>query len=300
MRFCSIIILFLFVQLGQAQQTNDQKEIKVVIDGFLGAMEQKDTLALDSLMHPNCMIYSTLYNEKKEVQNEVLYKLSLFDYMARAMKKQYTYHEKIWNYDIAIEDNIATVWSEYTLFVGASEQLSHCGVHSFQLIRTPQNKWQLVSIADTRRTRNCIEEQTTQTDEEKITTLLDNWHQAAATADEEVFFGSMTDDAIYLGTDATERWTKDEFEKWSKFAFDKESAWAFTPSKRTIYFSDNQKTAWFEESLDTWMGECRGSGVLRKEKGAWKIQHYNLAVTIPNDLVKCFVHLVEKGKCNRK
>jgi hypothetical protein len=30
------------------------------------------------------------------------------------------------------------------------------------------------------------------------------------------------------------------------------------------------------------MGPCRGSGVLVREAGAWKIAHYNLALTVPN------------------
>ena len=36
-------------------------------------------------------------------------------------------------------------------------------------------------------------------------------HRAAAEADGEVYFSLMADDAIYLGTDASERWTLAEF-----------------------------------------------------------------------------------------
>lgn len=286
--------------LNAQNTTTTQEEIKAVIGGFFVGMESKDTMILDSLMHDNCMLYSTLNNEKGEVINEVIYKASLMDYMRRAMAKKYVYNEKLWSYDIAVEDNIATAWTEYTMFVGESEQLSHCGVNIFQLIRNPQKRWVIVSIADTRRKNDCIEKQPTISDETKVNTLLDNWHQAAAKADEETFFGAMTADGIYLGTDGTERWERDELRKWSKFAFERESAWDFTPSNRTIYFSDNQKMAWFEESLATWMGPCRGSGVLVKQGGEWKIKHYNLSVLLPNDLVHCFVHLVEKGKCKRK
>ena len=55
-----------------------------------------------------------------------------------------------------------------------------------------------------------------------------------------------------------------------------------------------EKTAWFEESLDTWMKECRGSGVLVYENASWKLSHYNLTVLIENEKVGKFIKLKEK------
>jgi len=127
----------------------------------------------------------------------------------------------------------------------------------------------------------------------EINLLLNNWHKAAASADEAVFFGSMSKDAIYLGTDKTERWTKSDFQKWSKQFFDRDSAWSFTPKDRTVYFSPDGKTAWFEELLDTWMGVCRGSGVLEYSKEGWKLSHYNLALLIDNDKMKEVIRVTE-------
>ena len=125
--------------------------------------------------------------------------------------------------------------------------------------------------------------------------LLDAWHHAAATADEDVSFGSMADDAIYLGTDATERCTRVEFMAWGKKYFERESAWSFEPYNRTIYVSSDGQFAWFEELLKTWMGVCRGSGVLTCDtEGKWKIQHYNLAVTVPNDLMQDFIAIFDR------
>ena len=128
---------------------------------------------------------------------------------------------------------------------------------------------------------------------ETINHLLDDWHKAAANADLESYFSKMTDDAIYLGTDASERWTKDEFYKFCKPYFDKGKAWEFKAKNRTVYFSENYKTAWFEETLDTWMGECRGSGVLILKDKIWKIVHYNLAVAVPNKVIKEYIKLLK-------
>ncbi|OQY02770.1 MAG: hypothetical protein B6I20_06480 [Bacteroidetes bacterium 4572_117] len=128
----------------------------------------------------------------------------------------------------------------------------------------------------------------------KLNKLLDNWHLAATNANGEAFFGFMAADCIYIGTDASERWTKDEFVKFAKPYFDKGKAWAFTPIERKFYYSKNKKTAWFNETLNTWMGVCRSSGVLEKTSGKWLLKHYHLSVTVPNEKIKDFIELVEK------
>jgi len=118
---------------------------------------------------------------------------------------------------------------------------------------------------------------------EQIRLLLDNWHRAAAQANFEDYFNAMNDDAIFIGTDATENWNKKAFQAYSKPYFDKGKAWSFSPLERHIYFSKDGKTAWFDELLNTQMKICRGSGVVEKVKGVWKIKHYVLSMTIPNE-----------------
>jgi|SRR6478672_12994582 len=118
---------------------------------------------------------------------------------------------------------------------------------------------------------------------EEIHFLLDNWHRAAAKANFNEYFNAMADDAVFIGTDATENWNKKAFQDYAKPYFDKGKAWSFTPLERHIYFSKDGKTAWFDELLDTQMKICRGSGVVEKIKGEWKIKHYVLSMTIPND-----------------
>lgn len=132
---------------------------------------------------------------------------------------------------------------------------------------------------------------TAQTPTETINQFMDNWHKAAATADEELFFGSMTEDGVYLGTDKTEKWTRDEMAEWANEYFQRESAWSFTATERDIYFSEDGKTAWLNEKLDTWMGVCKGTAVLVLKKDGWKIALYDLSVTIDNDNIDNFLEL---------
>lgn len=117
----------------------------------------------------------------------------------------------------------------------------------------------------------------------EINTLLDNWHKAASDANMTLYFDAMSKDAIYIGTDATENWTIDKFKTFAKPFFDRGKAWDFKVISRNVYTSAQQNYAWFDELLNTQMKICRGSGILRKENGQWKIVHYVLSMTVPND-----------------
>lgn len=130
-----------------------------------------------------------------------------------------------------------------------------------------------------------------QSDKMAIENLLNTWHQAAASADFDTYFGCMSTSSVFVGTDATEHWDKQEFMAFSKPYFDQGKAWAFTPVERHIYISETGEAAWFDELLDTWMQLCRGSGVLVKEGGKWKIAHYVLSMTIPNEEVEGAISL---------
>ena len=116
----------------------------------------------------------------------------------------------------------------------------------------------------------------------KVNHTLDDWHKAASEANFANYFDAMTSDAIFIGTDATENWTKSDFQSYAKPYFDKGKAWSFVALERNVYFNSDKTVVWFDELLDTQMKICRGSGVLVLQKGKWKIQHYVLSMTIPN------------------
>jgi ketosteroid isomerase-like protein len=119
-----------------------------------------------------------------------------------------------------------------------------------------------------------------------VETVLNDWHDAAAKADEARYFGHMAADSVFMGTDATERWDKAAFQAFSHPYFAKGKAWSFKPVRRSVMFSADGRTAWFDEDLDTPnMGPCRGTGVLSLEGTGWMIRHYNLTVPIPNALL---------------
>ena len=136
--------------------------------------------------------------------------------------------------------------------------------------------------------------QNTNSDKKKINTTLDSWHKAAANVEFDNYFSYMTSNGVFIGTDATENWQLDAFKAFSKPYFDKGKAWDFKCLQRNIYFDKSQNTAWFDELLDTQMKICRGSGVLIKEGKNWKIAHYVLSMTVPNDNLDEVIKIKEK------
>ncbi|WP_088323882.1 nuclear transport factor 2 family protein [Polaribacter tangerinus] len=116
-----------------------------------------------------------------------------------------------------------------------------------------------------------------------IDSLLTAFHKGATDADYHSFFNKLDKEAVYIGTAAEEVWSKKAFEQFSKPYFDAGKAWDFKTLERTVYISKEGNFAWFNELLNTWMGTCRGSGVLEKKQNTWQIKQYVLSVAIPNN-----------------
>jgi ketosteroid isomerase-like protein len=127
--------------------------------------------------------------------------------------------------------------------------------------------------------------------------VLDDWHDAAGKADFDRYFDHFaSDSAVFMGTDATERWTVAEFKPWARPYFERGKAWNFTPVDRHVYVAEGGHLAWFDESLDTPnLGPARGSGVLKLVDGKWKIAHYNLSIPIPNAIADTVVKQVREA-----
>jgi uncharacterized protein (TIGR02246 family) len=131
--------------------------------------------------------------------------------------------------------------------------------------------------------------------EAAVAAVLDDWHAAAAAADEARYFAHFAPDAVFLGTDATERWSVEEFRRYAHPYFAKGKAWSFKAVERHISFSPDRSVAWFDERLDTPnLGPARGSGVLVRAAGSWRIAHYDLSVPIPNALMKEIKQRIEE------
>ena len=116
----------------------------------------------------------------------------------------------------------------------------------------------------------------------RINAFIDEWHADAAQA-RPAYFDKIAPDGVFIGTDRTERWTRDAFEAWAAPHFARESAWTLTPRERHVAWSADGAIIWFDEQLDSNMGLLQASGVVRAVGERLEIVHYQLSIAVPNE-----------------
>ena len=129
----------------------------------------------------------------------------------------------------------------------------------------------------------------------QISAILDQFHQAASDANQQKYFDLLTENAVFIGTDGSERWDKKTFKAFAKPYFDKGQGWTYIPRNRHVTLANSGQVAWFDEMLDSQSyGECRGTGVLEMTENGWKISQYHLTIPIPNGLAKNVVKQIKQ------
>ena len=145
----------------------------------------------------------------------------------------------------------------------------------------------LAACGSTRPFRDATGAESSSEDPERarIAAALDGFHRAASEADERRYFDLLTEEGVFLGTDATERWTKEEFRAYAEPHFALGRGWTYRAIERHVHVGPDGRTAWFDEKLwNDKYGDCRGTGVLLLVGGEWKIAQYNLTFPVPNEI----------------
>lgn len=133
-------------------------------------------------------------------------------------------------------------------------------------------------------------------DRTAVDLVLDGYHASAAAADGAAYFGAMTPDGVFVGTDATEHWTVDQFRAYAEPYFSAGRGWTYLPHDRRVAFSADGEVAWFEERLDQEKyGEMRGSGVLVLGDDGWRIAQYVLSFPVPNERTAAVLEAIRGG-----
>ena len=264
----------------------ESANVQKVIEELFDAMRISSGANVSHLFENGATLSSVATSQLGNTQVQSSNIQGFIDALRKPRRDQWD--ERIWSYDIKIDGALANAWTPYTFYV--NDQISHCGVNNFELVKK-SGVWKINRIIDTRRKMDCIKDPI-----ESINTFMDNWHKAAAVGDDVTFFNSMTEDGVYIGTDASERWDREEMRKWAKPYFDKGSAWSFTAKNRNVSISEDGQMAWADELLDTWMGDCRSSVVLVKQDDDWKIKYYHLSIAVPNNAVDGYLRLIGKQR----
>lgn len=131
--------------------------------------------------------------------------------------------------------------------------------------------------------------------------VIDRMHAAAARADGAAYFAQFTPDARFIGTDAGERWSLDQFRAYAEPIFAQGRGWTYRPHDRVVTLTPDacRCLVWFDELLDNdGYGLTRGSGVVRLTDKGWKIEQYVLSFTVPNDRARAVVEAIQAGAAN--
>ncbi|NVK50173.1 MAG: nuclear transport factor 2 family protein [Cyclobacteriaceae bacterium] len=140
-------MLFFSVQL-KAQ--SPEKEVQAVIEQLFDGMRAKDGEMVASVFLEGAPMQTVISGESgsKVGSNSVA------DFVQRisTTPEDVQLDERILDYQIKIDGDMAAVWTPYEFYVNGN--FSHCGVNSFQMVRTPEG-WKIVYIIDTRRKEGC-------------------------------------------------------------------------------------------------------------------------------------------------
>ena len=119
--------------------------------------------------------------------------------------------------------------------------------------------------------------------EEKLDALIDGLHEDAHKGNFKSYFNRYSPNAVFLGTDKTERWTIEEFKEYAGPVFADGHGWTYKVVERNWGGEGNIR--WFDEILfNEKLGHCRGTGVTKLINDEWKIVHYALAMLVPNSI----------------
>ncbi|MBC6995587.1 nuclear transport factor 2 family protein [Neolewinella lacunae] len=293
-----IAVLFALLLLSLAARAQETHSPQATITSIFAAMKAADTTGLRAYFHPSATLHSVV---TKPDGSTVVSEGSITRWFkgikgaaAGALDEQLHYTE------VRTDGHLSTAWTPYVfMYQGA---MHHCGVNAFQLVKDgADGRWRVLHITDTRRdgAGDC-EAVSDQSPHDAIDALATRWHLAAAQADSATFFDAMEDDGIYIGTDKGEHWTKEEFLGFAAPYFARGKAWDFNATERHVFYDPANQVAYWDELLHTWMGPCRGTAVVRRSgPNGWKIAHYTLSVTVPNDKIQGFIELTGERRKER-
>lgn len=150
-KIITILILFVFSSVVNAQKSTAEIAIKKTIETFFDGLHKGDSTVVSKTLHTNVKIQTTFTNKdgvKTLITDD---KKKLLTGIANK-KPEHTYLEKLISWTINIDGNLASVWTPYEFYLNGN--LSHCGANSFQLFNN-NGKWEIIYLIDMRRKNDC-------------------------------------------------------------------------------------------------------------------------------------------------
>jgi hypothetical protein len=151
--FACLLLLCIGVQANAQktkQDTYEQQTVFAVIQQLFEGMKNSDSTKVRTTFHKKARLLTTFTNKEGK---PVMMDESIDDFVKSVgTPHEKAYDERLGTHQILIDDNLATVWTEYKFYV--SDTFSHCGINAFQLFKSEQG-WKIIHVTDTRRKTPC-------------------------------------------------------------------------------------------------------------------------------------------------
>ena len=146
-----ICLLLIFSSGLLNAQNNEKEEVKKAVEMFFNGFHNQDSVLIKSTTSPG-IIMQTIGRDK---EGGSVVKTSDFNTFLKSIVSipdTTKFREKLLSYQIQVDGSMANAWTPYEFYI--NDQLSHCGVNSFQLHKK-DGAWKIIYIIDTRRREDC-------------------------------------------------------------------------------------------------------------------------------------------------
>jgi hypothetical protein len=152
MKLIVISMLLSFSLLPALAQSQDlhKKEVMDIVFTLFEGMRQADTTLIKSVFMEDALLHTATSDAQG---NSKLVTQQFKQFLIAISKAQPDMlNEPLWDYDVQIDNNFASVWTKYAFYYGKS--FSHCGVDAFHLLQTNEG-WKIFHLVDTRQKEGC-------------------------------------------------------------------------------------------------------------------------------------------------
>jgi hypothetical protein len=147
------LIFFSFTSLAQQSMLppNDEVLVKNTIIELFDGYRDGDSLRVKNSFTYNATMQTAYFDKSGQSQLSKATSISNFvSYIGSGLDKEHD--ERIWDIEVKIDNNLATVWAKYAFYLDGS--FSHCGAENFLLLKQ-NNQWKIFHLVDTRQKADC-------------------------------------------------------------------------------------------------------------------------------------------------
>ncbi|MDA9774394.1 nuclear transport factor 2 family protein [Saprospiraceae bacterium] len=144
-------LLMLSYATGQDTQLSEEEAaVKAVTLEVFDAMRASDSVRLKQCFYDDVTVFTSYTNRsgKAVLKSDEIQGF----YTSVGTPHDGLYDERLGDYQIKVDDNLASMWVDFYFFV--DDNFSHCGVNYFQFFKT-EDGWKIFFLSDTRKKKSC-------------------------------------------------------------------------------------------------------------------------------------------------